>query len=156
MIEFNFTLIMTWINFLVLFVVLRNFLFVPILEIQEKRKKHREAAKSQVSEGLKQVEALEKQYQERLLQARAESHETLHQARQEALSDKKRKKMEAEAGVARQIEEARVTAEKEIQAARQALPQRAALLASQIMEKILGRAVDAPVGEISSNGDSVK
>ncbi len=142
MIEFNFTLIITWINFLVLFLILRKILFLPFLEIQEKRKKHKEDSQNLVTGYLKQAEALEKQYQERLIQVQAETNAMINQARQTAFLEKKQKKIEVEAEIANQIEQTRVFMEKEIQKARNTLPQRSSVLASQIMTKFLSPAVE--------------
>jgi len=141
-IEFNFTLIITWINFLVLFLILRKILFLPFLEIQEKRKKHKEDSQNLVTGYLKQAEALEKQYQERLIQVQAETNAMINQARQTAFLEKKQKKIEVEAEIANQIEQTRVFMEKEIQKARNTLPQRSSVLASQIMTKFLSPAVE--------------
>jgi F-type H+-transporting ATPase subunit b len=145
---------MTWINFLILFVVLRKLLFLPLLEIQEKRKKRGQASQDYVNEYMREIKILEKQYHDHSMERRIENNAIINQARQTALLDKKRKKIEEEEKILLQLEETRALMEKEMQAARSTLPQRTSVLASQIMIRILNRTVveEETPPELSLNG----
>jgi F-type H+-transporting ATPase subunit b len=145
MIEFNFTLFMTWINFLILFLVLRQFLFLPILQIQAWRKKQKQDSQDQVVEYKKQFDALEKQYHERSEQVREEMNGLIQQARNSALSHRKERRAQAEKEITLQIEQTRALVEKETLLARSTLSERASGLASQIVTKIRNGSVPISV-----------
>ena len=84
MLRIDFNLVLTMINLVILFLILRKFLFRPIMNIMEKRE-------AMISDGLKNAEdsqnqalELKSQYEEKLKGAGEESSQMIERARQEA------------------------------------------------------------------------
>lgn len=87
MLRVDFNLVLTMINLLVLFLILRKFLFRPVMDIMEKRE-------AMIADGLKnaetsQTEALElkNQYEAKLQGAKEESSQMIERAKQEAKAE---------------------------------------------------------------------
>ena len=87
MLRVDFNLVLTMINLVVLFLILRKFLFRPVMDIMEKRE-------AMIADGLKnaetsQTEALElkNQYEAKLQGAKEESSQMIERAKQEAKAE---------------------------------------------------------------------
>ena len=109
MLRIDFNLVLTMINLVILFLILRKFLFRPIMNIMEKRE-------AMISDGLKNAEdsqnqalELKSQYEEKLKGAGEESSQMIERARQEAKAEYDRILQDAGAEADRLMKSARET-----------------------------------------------
>ena len=109
MLRLDFNLVLEMINLVVLFLILRKFLFRPVMNIMEKRK-------AMIAEGLKnadeQQEAareLKKQYEDALSGAKDESLRMIEQAKLDARTEYDRILKEADAQAGKLLVTARET-----------------------------------------------
>lgn len=86
MLEFDFQFIWTGINLIVLFLVLRKFLFKPVTEFMEKRSNSIRDAIEAANRNKAEMEKLKAQYEEILRNARNEADAILKEARDRAES----------------------------------------------------------------------
>lgn len=77
-------LALTIINLIVLYLILRHFLFQPVLGIMEKRNALIEGQLSNASETKRQADDLRTQYEERLTDSRAEAERIVEKAKHDA------------------------------------------------------------------------
>ena len=103
MLRIDFNLVLTMINLVILFLILRKFLFRPIMNIMEKRE-------AMISDGLKNAEdsqnqalELKSQYEEKLKGAGEESSQMIERARQEAKAEYDRRYVRTEAYLTAQL-----------------------------------------------------
>ena len=83
------TLIFTWCNLLILFLVMKKFLFGPVNNMLEQRKKEIDTIYESANEANEKAVNLEKEYSEKMAQAREEAGEIIRQA---TLTAQKREK----------------------------------------------------------------
>ena len=83
MLRLDFNLVLVMINLVVLFLLLRKFLFGPVMDIMEKRKAMIEEGLQNADEQQKQAHELKSQYEEILSGAKDESLRIVDQAKQE-------------------------------------------------------------------------
>lgn len=90
MLRLDFNLVLTMINLIVLFLILRKFLFRPLMDIMEQRKAMIEEGLRNADEQKEQALALKAQYEEMLAGAKEESQKIVSQARQDAREEHSR------------------------------------------------------------------
>ena len=81
MISINMNLVYNLINVIVLFLVLKHFLFQPVLGIMQKREEMIQGQLDHAAETQKQADALKKQYESSLQTAREDSQKIIDTAR---------------------------------------------------------------------------
>ena len=80
------TLIPTWLNLLILFLVLKHFLFKPVNKILDDRKAEVENTYKEADEAKENAKALETEYSQKLEGAKEESAEIVREATKKAQS----------------------------------------------------------------------
>ena len=80
------TIIPTWLNLLILFLVLKHFLFKPVNKVLESRKQEVENTYKEADEAKENAKALEAEYSTKLEGAKAESAEIVREATKKAQS----------------------------------------------------------------------
>ena len=83
------TMIFTWVNMLILFTVMKKFLFKPVMNILEQREAEVQKIYDDANEANEKAATLEKEYSEKMAQAREEAGEIIKQA---TLTAQKREK----------------------------------------------------------------
>lgn len=112
MLSFDITnLALTIINLIVLYLILRHFLFKPVLGIMEKRQSLIEEQLAHASDTGKQAEQLKSQYEERLKKADTEAGIMVEKAKQDAKIQYEKIVDEANGQAGRIIENAKKTAQ---------------------------------------------
>ena len=146
MLRLDFNLVLEMINLVVLFLILRKFLFRPVMNIMEKRK-------AMIAEGLKnadeQQEAareLKKQYEDALSGAKDESLRMIEQAKLDARTEYDRilKEADAQAGILRVT--ARETIDLEIEQTLRDMKSQVAGLAMEAAKKLVTQQCQADDG----------
>ncbi len=84
MLRIDFNLVLTIINLIVLYLILRKFLFRPVMDIMEKREKMIADGISHANEEQDKAHALKKQYEDALNGAKEESTKMIEQAKLDA------------------------------------------------------------------------
>ena len=145
------TIIFTIINLLVLYVILRKFLFGSVNAILEQREKLIQDQIQAAEAGRNEVQELQEQYEQKLAGAREEAEKIVSDAKaraqqayadqlSQAEADAKRVRREAEAQIANQRQEM-------LRGVRQEVAQLAVLAASQVARKELDRESDRAMVE---------
>ena len=127
MLNLNWDIIWTFVNILILFVLLKLFLFKPVNAMMEKRRKLIDGQLSDAAQKQKEAEAEKQAYADRLKEAHAEAAEILKKAKAEAeaqycmileRAERDAQKKTAEAGkkIALEHEQMRKNAKSEIAA----------------------------------------
>lgn len=127
MLNLNWDIIWTFVNILVLFVLLKLFLFKPVNAMIEKRRKLIDGQLSDAAQKQKEAEAKKQAYADRLKEAHAEAAEILKKAKAEAEAqycmileraerDAQKKTAEAEKKIALEHEQMLKNAKSEIAA----------------------------------------
>ena len=162
MLRLDFNLVLEMINLVVLFLILRKFLFRPVMNIMEKRK-------AMIAEGLKnadeQQEAareLKKQYEDALSGAKDESLRMIEQAKLDARTEYDRILKEADAQAGKLLVTARETIDLEREQTLRDMKSQVAGLAMEAAKKLVtqqcqaddGRAIyDQLLKEAGDQGD---
>lgn len=84
MLRIDFNLVLTIINLIVLYLILRKFLFRPVMDIMEKREKMIADGIGHANEEQNKAHALKKQYEDALNGAKEESTKMIEQAKLDA------------------------------------------------------------------------
>ncbi len=127
MLNLNWDIIWTFVNILILFVLLKLFLFKPVNAMMEKRRKLIDGQLSDAAQKQKEAEAEKQAYADRLKEAHAEAAEILKKAKAEAEAqycmileraerDAQKKTAEAEKKIALEHEQMLKNAKSEIAA----------------------------------------
>lgn len=137
MLRLDFNLVLEMINLVVLFLILRKFLFRPVMNIMEKRK-------AMIAEGLKnadeQQEAareLKKQYEDALSGAKDESLRMIEQAKLDARTEYDRILKEADAQAGKLLVTARETIDLEREQTLRDMKSQVAGLAMETAKKLV-------------------
>ena len=137
MLRVDFNLVLTMINLVVLFLILRKFLFRPVMDIMEKRE-------AMIADGLKnaetsQTEALElkNQYEAKLQGAKEESSQMIERAKQEAKAEYDRIVNDAGTEAKKLMQSARDTMDMEREQALRDMKSQVASLAVDAARKVL-------------------
>lgn len=145
------TLILEIVNFLILVWILKRFLYKPVLDIVARRREQIQATLTQAQQEREHGEALQAQYENRLVEWEQEK-ESARQALQREMDAERSHRFEAlQNELEDERKKARVLAQREQQDAEQRLERRAlelgARFASQLLTRVAGPEVEAKLIE---------
>ena len=139
MIKIDINLVFTIINLLVLYLLMKKFLFGPIIKVMDERK----AMIDQQFAGAKaqedQAKALKEQYEGALKSAKEESYQIMEQARKEAKAQADRTVEDTQAKVSAMLAKAQEDINTERENAMRQMKDDVASLAMEAAGKIIGR-----------------
>jgi len=141
LLEINITLLIQFVNFILLMLVLNFLLFRPLRGILGKRRGELEESSARVRVLGKDMQSKLDLYEAKLNEARKKGAEVKNRLRQEALEEELRLVEAAESSAAERKERVREQIEAEADAAKKDLNAQVDLLGREITEKVLGRAV---------------
>ena len=142
MISIDMNLVWNLINILVLFLVLKHFLFKPVLGIMEKREKLIQSMMEEAGQAKEEAEALKSQYQESIRNAREDSRKILDEARENGKAEYERIVNEANEKAGKIISQAQKTAASDTERAKKDMESEIAALAMAAAAKIMGENQD--------------
>lgn len=137
MIQFNASLLYTIINLVVFYLLLKKFLFKPVMGIMEKREKMIADGLQNASDTQDEAEKLKAEYETALTGAREESIQIVDKARVDAKAEYDRILSEADEKAGTMMETAKRAIEAERQQTMNALQSEIAGLAMQAARKIV-------------------
>lgn len=109
MLRLDFNLVLTMINLVVLYLILRKFLFHPLMNIMEQRKAMIADGLQHAEDTKKEAYALKGQYEAALSGAKEESSQIIHQAKKDAKVEYDRILDEADKKAGKLLKDARET-----------------------------------------------
>ncbi len=136
------TMIATLINTLILFLVLKHFLFKPVNKILDERKKNVEDTYRQADEKLTEAARLESEYTEKLANAKAESAEIVKNATKRAQTRSDEIIAEAKSEASSLIVKANADIEKEKKRAVNQIKDEISDIALAVAEKVVEKEID--------------
>lgn len=136
------TMIATLINTLILFLVLKHFLFKPVNKILDERKKNVEETYRQADEKLTEAARLESEYTEKLANAKAESAEIVKNATKRAQTRSDEIIAEAKSEASSIIVKANADIEKEKKRAVNQIKDEISDIALAVAEKVVEKEID--------------
>ena len=140
MLRIDFNLVLTIINLIVLYLILRKFLFRPVMDIMEKREK----MISHANEEQDKAHALKKQYEDALNGAKEESTKMIEQA-----------KLDAKQEYNQILNEANEKADKVMKTARESQNQEREQAFDDMKAQVAGLAMDAAKKILLENADNI-
>jgi F-type H+-transporting ATPase subunit b len=141
LIDFDGTVVVQLVLFLVLFVIANRFLFQPYLVLRERRKAGIEGARDEADRMSAQADAKLADYEKQLTVARDRANEQARKVRLEGIAHEREVTDAAKAAAQKATDEAQATMRRETEAARAQLMPQAEALAKAISAKLLGREV---------------
>jgi F-type H+-transporting ATPase subunit b len=138
MFEFDATLPLMAIQFLLLAVVLNAVFYKPLMKTLDERDEYIRKNKVDARDRLSKSQSLVKEYESQISEARRQSQAILEQAQLDAKKINAEKMAEAQREVQAQREKAAQEIEAQKQSAMRSLEQQVDTLSRQILEKILG------------------
>ena len=142
MISIDLNLVWTIINLVVLYLLLRHFLFAPVMNIMEQRRKLIEDGLKHAQEAQDDANRMKQEYEKALSGAKQESVKMLEDARKTAKAEYDRIVGEADDEAGSIIESARETVRLERDKTMQELQSQIASLAVASAAKIMGRTTE--------------
>ena len=139
MIEINETLIVQFVNFLVLIFFLNYFLFKPVMEVVERRNNKLRSFANDTAKFAKKSEEAVKGYEEKLSRMKKDSAAVLLAARQQSAAEHDKIIKESRRNYAQQIEKAKQEIEKESAQTSAVLRKEAEAISREIASRLLGR-----------------
>lgn len=127
--------------FLVLWFVLKRWLFDPTLRVLEARRQRTSGQLAEAERLREETVRMRNEYEARLQQARVAARDEVARIREEAEAEEARLLEAARAEAAAVVQEVRARVANEIEAARATMARDAAELSVEAAEKILGRPV---------------
>jgi len=140
-IRIDFTLILTVINFAILYFVLRKILFIPVLEFISKREQRIVRNNEESIDMQNEAEKLENEYLLKVRKGKRESAKLIEQAKQEAWSKRKKDTFLVQEANQKKLVEVKLKLDEQSDKARELFKGKVSSVASSVSEKILGRAV---------------
>ncbi len=137
------TLIFTWVNLLILFLIMKKFLFKPIRNILKQREDEVNSMYEKAEEAQKNAEALEKEYEESLSGAKEEAARIVKDATKEATLKSEQIVSDAKAEASAAIRKAEAEIEREKQLAVNEIKNDIASIAVDVAEKIIEKDINA-------------
>lgn len=137
MIQFNISLIYTIINLVVFYLLLKKFLFKPVMGIMEKRNKMIADGLQNAADTQKEAKRLKADYEKALSGAKEQSDQIVDKARTQAKTEYDRILVEANEKAGIMLENAKKTIEVERQRTMNTLQSEIAGLAMQAAKKIV-------------------
>lgn len=144
MLRIDFNLVLTIINLIVLYLILRKFLFRPVMDIMEKREKMIADGIGHANEEQDKAHALKKQYEDALNGAKEESTKMIEQA-----------KLDAKQEYNQILNEANEKADKVMKTARESLNQEREQAFDDMKAQVAGLAMDAAKKILLENADNI-
>jgi F-type H+-transporting ATPase subunit b len=141
LIDIDWTVLVQFGLFLLLFVVANALLFQPYLRLRERRKEGIDGARAEAERMTAQADAKLADYEKQLAAARSRANEEGRKVRGEAAAHEKDVTDKARTDAQKAIDEATARMRQETEAARLQLLPQANTLARQIASKLLGREV---------------
>ena len=141
MIELDGTLVLQFVNFMILMVVLNALLFKPLRAALKARKETIEGSKAKVQDIDEQVQAQIARYEAQLQEARQQGGQERSALRKTGQEEEVRILGEANRNAAERLQTITAQIQDEANSARQALRGETEALAKEIAGKVLGRAV---------------
>lgn len=142
MLNLDWNIIWTIVNILILFILLRIFLFKPINKLMDERTQSIQNDIDSARKSKEDADALKTEYTQTLVNARAEAQQILVRAREEASNAKKEMIQESEDEARQIIDNANKTIENERKRVMQQAQSHIADLAIAAASKIIGENVD--------------
>ena len=139
MIKIDINLVFTIINLLVLYLLMKNFLFGPIIKVMDVRKAMIDQQFAGAKEQEDQAKALKEQYEGALKSAREESFQIMEQARKEAKAQADKTVEDTQAKVSAMLVKAQEDINTERENAMRQMKDDVASLAMEAAGKIIGK-----------------
>lgn len=143
MLALNWNIIWTFVNLIVLFLLLKKFLFKPVSEIMEKRRKQIEDSLRYAEDRKTEAEELKNQYERALINAKNDAVEIINSAKEKAGSEYDLILKSADIDAEKLIKDARQTIEIEKAKSVAEIKSQIAGLALMAAEKVAGKNVDS-------------
>jgi F-type H+-transporting ATPase subunit b len=141
LIDIDFTVVVQFVLFVVLFVIANRLLFQPYLQLRERRRAGIDGARAEAERMTAQADAKLADYEKQLAMARDRANEEGRKVRAEAVTHEREVTDQARKAAQKAIDEASATMRRETDAARGQLMPQASALASAIASRLLGREV---------------
>ncbi|MBE9229184.1 F0F1 ATP synthase subunit B' [Phormidium sp. LEGE 05292] len=138
MFDFDATLPLMAVQFLLLAAVLNAVFYKPLSKAIDERSEYIRTNEVEARERLAKAEQLAKQYEEQLAVARRQAQSVIAAAQEDAKKIAQQKNSEAVAEVQARLEQTRKEIDEQKQAAMTSLEQEVDALSRQILEKLLG------------------
>lgn len=142
MLKLDWTIIWAIVNILILFVLLRIFLFKPLHKFMDERSASVQNDLDSAKKSKEEAEALRQSYEDTLDNARAEANDIIAKAREEAVIEKERIIRQSKDEAAQLISEANKSIENERRRVMQQAQSQIADLAIEAASRIVGENVD--------------
>lgn len=126
------------INFLVLFFVLKKFLYMPLLQFLDERKKKIEEGLLNTQKIEERLAKIEEKQAEILRQAKQEANQIINRGKKAGEEEKEKILQEARQKAEEEVKKAGFLAKQELEKAKQELRHEAVSLAAALAGKILG------------------
>ena len=139
MIKIDINLVFTIINLLVLYLLMKKFLFGPIINVMDQRKAMIDQQFAEAKEQEDQAKALKEQYEGALKSAREESFQIMEQARKEAKAQADKTVEDTQAKVSAMLAKAQEDINTERENAMRQMKDDVASLAMEAAGKIIGK-----------------
>ncbi len=137
MFDFDATLPLMAVQFLILVVLLKAVFFKPLTKVLEDRAELISASQTGAKESLEQIQAITAQYEQELVESRRQYQAIIDQAKAEAQKIADQEIAGAQAEAIAQREQAQQDLDRQKQAAMATLEQQVSALSSEILNKIL-------------------
>jgi len=141
MIRVDFTLILQWLNFVVLLLVLTRLLYKPLLDMLDSRRAEIENSLKEAHEAEEEAKRKLEEYTQKLNNVKKEALEILEEARAKAEVERKSILERTRRDAERMMEKTREEIARQVEAAKTELMQFVAGLSIDIAEKILEREI---------------
>jgi F-type H+-transporting ATPase subunit b len=141
LIDIDFTVVVQFVLFLVLFVIANRLLFQPYLQLRERRKAGIDGARAEADRMTAQADARLADYEKQLAAARDRANDEGRKIKLEAAARVAEVTDQARAGAQREIDSAQAKMRSETETARGQLIPQAHAIAQAIASKLLGREV---------------
>ena len=141
LIDFDGTVVVQLVLFLVVFVIANRFLFQPYLQLRERRRAGIEGARAEAERMTAQADAKLADYEKQLIVARDRANEEGRKVRLEAAAHEREVTDAAKKSAQKATDEAQAAMRRDTDAARAQLMPQAEALARSISSKLLGREV---------------
>lgn len=130
-------------GFVLFYLLLKAFLFDPVLRFVRRRDEEIQQSIKKVEEGRKEVEALSARYAEAIGKADRAAYEEMQKIVREAAAERTRTLAEAHERTRREVEEARARIREEKKTLLEELDREVQVLSEQILTRLTGRGTGA-------------
>lgn len=141
LIDFDGTIVVQLVLFLVLFVIANRLLFQPYLQLRERRKAGIDGARAEADRMTAQADAKLADFEKQLTVARDRANDEGRKIRLDAAAEERKITDAAKTSAQKAIDDAQATVRRETEAARAQLMPQAEAIARSISSKLLGREV---------------